>query len=426
MSYILDALKRAEQKARRKSISERREPEPPLSGSAADSPVWDVKMVSPNRYVRINVKAGRKDDLSSRRRELWERIAREVGSDTVPDFPPPTEEAPSRGLFTARRVAVVSLALLLLLAGATAANVWLWLRPASVTTDVNKLTHTTRPERGLDLVKPEGSPGRDAFQVPRWSGPVTLKGEIAHGLNIEMKLVREGSKLLGSYYYERIGKDISVRGAIDEAGSIVLDEFVKGHKTGIFTGKFVSDARMEGKWSKPGSTRSRHFFLVSESLLQKTPVSSEQRRTGQQQAEQILGKRDQEALAEAKSDTAKKFVDVLTVTFKSDYLFAVNSSALLPGAYDELERVLEVLKQYPETSIRIAGHTDSIGSADSNRKFSERRAEAVKNALVGMGVNPSRLTAVGYGARKPIASNKTEAGRQQNRRVEVRIVPKPA
>lgn len=134
-------------------------------------------------------------------------------------------------------------------------------------------------------------------------------------------------------------------------------------------------------------------------------------------------RRDQEVLAEAKADSAKKSVDVLTVTFKSDYLFAVNSSTLLPGAYDELERVSKVLMQYPETNIRIAGHTDSTGSADYNQRLSERRAEAVKNALVGMGVNPSRLTTIGYGKAKPIAENNTEAGRQQNRRVEVRIIP---
>jgi outer membrane protein OmpA-like peptidoglycan-associated protein len=134
-------------------------------------------------------------------------------------------------------------------------------------------------------------------------------------------------------------------------------------------------------------------------------------------------KRDQEVQPRSKGDSTKKSVDALTVTFKSDYLFAVNSSALLPGAYDELERVSKVLKQYPETSIRIAGHTDSTGSADYNQKLSERRAEAVKNALVGMGVNPSRLTTIGYGKGKPIADNNTEAGRQQNRRVEVRIVP---
>ncbi len=136
--------------------------------------------------------------------------------------------------------------------------------------------------------------------------------------------------------------------------------------------------------------------------------------------------RDQEVLAQAGRDATKKSVDVLTVTFKSDYLFAVNSSSLLAGSYDELNRVANVLKQYPETNIQIAGYTDSSGSEDYNQRLSERRAESVKNALVGMGVTPSRLTTIGYGESKPIASNNTEAGRQQNRRVEIRIIPQQA
>ncbi len=133
-------------------------------------------------------------------------------------------------------------------------------------------------------------------------------------------------------------------------------------------------------------------------------------------------KREQEIVAGARQQS----VDVLTVTFKSDYLFAKNSSTLLPGAYDEVQRVANVLRQYPETNIQISGHTDSTGSDSYNQKLSERRAEAVKNALVGMGVNPSRLTTVGYGESKPIASNNNEGGRQQNRRVEVRVVPRQA
>lgn len=137
-------------------------------------------------------------------------------------------------------------------------------------------------------------------------------------------------------------------------------------------------------------------------------------------------RREQELLTEAKADSARKSVDVLTVTFKSDYLFAINSSTLLPGAYDEVERVATVLRQYPETNIQISGHTDSSGAAGYNQTLSERRADAVKNALVGMGVNPARLTTIGYGESKPIASNSTEAGRQQNRRVEVRIIPREA
>lgn len=136
--------------------------------------------------------------------------------------------------------------------------------------------------------------------------------------------------------------------------------------------------------------------------------------------------REQEVLAKAETDSTKKSVDVLTVTFKSDYFFGVNSSTLLPAAYDELERVARVLKQYPETNILIAGHTDSTGSEDYNQKLSEKRAQAVKNALVGMGVDQSRITCIGYGEGKPIASNNTEAGRQQNRRVEIRIIPRQA
>jgi outer membrane protein OmpA-like peptidoglycan-associated protein len=136
--------------------------------------------------------------------------------------------------------------------------------------------------------------------------------------------------------------------------------------------------------------------------------------------------REQEVLAKAEADSTKKSVDVLTVTFKSDYFFGVNSSTLLPAAYDELERVARVLKQYHETNILIAGHTDSTGSEDYNQTLSEKRTQAVKNALVGMGVEPSRLTCIGYGEGKPIASNNTEAGRQQNRRVEIRIMPKQA
>lgn len=179
----------------------------------------------------------------------WETI---VGRATQPDAK--RQGGPS---LKPGRFAAATFVLLLLLAGAIAPHVWL--RPVAVTTGLNKLTQS----HGANY---EASQHRDALQFLRWSGPVTLRGEIAHGLNIEMKLVREGSKLSGSYYYERIGKDIPVRGTIEETGSIVLEEFVKGQKTGTFTGKFVSAARMEGKWSKPGSTRSRDFFLVSTGL----------------------------------------------------------------------------------------------------------------------------------------------------------------
>jgi hypothetical protein len=219
-----------------------------------------------------------------------EPVQREVTSCTEA---PRRCSASSRGLLKPCRIAAVTLALLLLLAGAIATAVSL--RPAAVTTDLNKPTQTQRATLGREPVRPEienGLPRQangvvtpeagNALQAPRWSGPVTFRGEIAHGLNIEMKLVREGSKLSGSYAYERIGNAILVKGTIDETGSIVLEEFVKGQKTGIFTGKVVSDARVEGIWSKPGSTRSRDFFLVGTGLLRSMPASHDQGRKGQQ------------------------------------------------------------------------------------------------------------------------------------------------
>lgn len=128
-------------------------------------------------------------------------------------------------------------------------------------------------------------------------------------------------------------------------------------------------------------------------------------------------------LAGVEAASVQRNADLLAVTFRSDFLFAVDSSELKAGAYDEISRVAQVLVQYPQSSILVAGHTDSTGSDVYNQQLSERRAQVVKNALGGQGVNPGRITTIGFGESKPIADNNTEAGRQINRRVEITITP---
>lgn len=128
-------------------------------------------------------------------------------------------------------------------------------------------------------------------------------------------------------------------------------------------------------------------------------------------------------MANVEGASIQRNMDALAVTFKSDVLFPYDSYSLKPGSYDELDRVAKVLNQYPQTNITVAGHTDSKGTDEYNKTLSERRAESTKNALTGMGVNPSRITTAGYGKSRPVADNSTEAGRQMNRRVEIVINP---
>ena len=109
-------------------------------------------------------------------------------------------------------------------------------------------------------------------------------------------------------------------------------------------------------------------------------------------------------------------------TFTIEVQFPTNSS-VIGSAYDEeIRRVADFMRENPETIVEIAGHSDSRGDADYNRALSQRRAEAVAGRLTGpLGVDPSRVNAVGYGEEAPIASNNTAEGRAENRRVEARI-----
>jgi len=115
--------------------------------------------------------------------------------------------------------------------------------------------------------------------------------------------------------------------------------------------------------------------------------------------------------------------DNIRLQLPGNITFASESANISQNFYPVLEDVAAVLNKYNKTTMMIEGHTDSTGSADYNQQLSLNRANAVRNYLVGYGVDSRRVTTQGFGESQPIATNDTAQGRQQNRRVELRIIP---
>ena len=113
---------------------------------------------------------------------------------------------------------------------------------------------------------------------------------------------------------------------------------------------------------------------------------------------------------------------VKTVNYAAaNILFVTASYKLKPSSYKGLNEVVQILKDKPELKLRIDGHTDNVGKEDYNQTLSENRANAVKQYFISKGIDEKRLTAAGHGMSMPIADNKTAAGRQKNRRVEMKL-----
>lgn len=115
--------------------------------------------------------------------------------------------------------------------------------------------------------------------------------------------------------------------------------------------------------------------------------------------------------------------DNLILNMPGHVTFETDRAEIRPGFYEILNSVGLVLKEYNKTIIEVMGHTDSTGSDAYNQSLSERRAASVGRYLVGQGIDGRRTLTQGFGERFPIASNETPDGRQQNRRVELRLVP---
>lgn len=115
--------------------------------------------------------------------------------------------------------------------------------------------------------------------------------------------------------------------------------------------------------------------------------------------------------------------DRLLVGMTGETAFEVDSERIKPGFYSTLDKISGVVNKYGKTQLAIAGHTDDTGSTEYNQELSERRARAVQTYLLSSDIYPARLSASGYGAYRPIASNDTASGRRENRRVDITLIP---
>ena len=119
--------------------------------------------------------------------------------------------------------------------------------------------------------------------------------------------------------------------------------------------------------------------------------------------------------------TVARVGEGIEVTFASGLLFAFDSDQILPAAGTNLRELATSLNKYPDSQLLIVGHTDNVGDASYNQRLSERRSSSAATYLATQGVARTRLAASGKGESEPVTTNDTDAGRQQNRRVEVAI-----
>ena len=150
---------------------------------------------------------------------------------------------------------------------------------------------------------------------------------------------------------------------------------------------------------------------------QQAAASQQQAAMSQQQAADAES-RNRALEAQLRDLNAKKTERGMVVTI-GDVLFDTGRSELKPGGLRNIEKLSGFLKEYPQRKAMIEGYTDSVGNDSLNQELSTRRADAVRSALVNMGVGSDRLSTQGFGQMRPVAGNDTSGGRQLNRRVEV-------
>jgi OmpA-OmpF porin, OOP family len=175
-----------------------------------------------------------------------------------------------------------------------------------------------------------------------------------------------------------------------------------------------------------GLTRSQTALAIAQRKVAKAKLAE---LTKTKDAARLAARDVQIERAQADADALRLELEALQavstdrgmVMTLGDVLFATGKADLQPGAMSTIDRLARFLEEYPNKTVLIEGYTDSVGTESFNQGLSERRAASVRSALIAADVSPGRISTIGYGKARPIASNDTAEGRLRNRRVEIVI-----
>jgi outer membrane protein OmpA-like peptidoglycan-associated protein len=189
----------------------------------------------------------------------------------------------------------------------------------------------------------------------------------------------------------------------------------------------AQQATAQAEQANAQAQQSQAAAQQAQAAAEEAKAAAQQTQAQLDQARQLLAERDAEArrlriqneLARIASTRSEQ--RGLIVTLSGGILFDTGKTSLKPGAKSTLTRIAKQLQTDPSLKIAVEGHTDNVGSAEKNQALSEKRANAVRDYVVSAGIAEDHITATGRGEEAPIATNKTTAGRQQNRRVELVI-----
>lgn len=181
------------------------------------------------------------------------------------------------------------------------------------------------------------------------------------------------------------------------------------------------EIRLDARTAEAEAAKAQANASKSEAEQALAVAQMQQQAAARARAETETAQAQTEALRRQMEDLQAKQTDRGLVMTLGDVLFATGKADLKAGSQDRLGKLVAFLGNYTDRTVIIEGHTDSVGSDESNQALSQRRADSVRAYLLAQGIAANRVTAVGKGESLPVADDSKSAGRQQNRRVEIVI-----